>query len=194
MHHRVLNREKSFKILISGNLKVTIGVKMISVSLEKCTGCRRCEVACAFFRTGKVNNHLARIKVMNVYEEGIDGPVVCVQCKELYCIKCPSHALTVGLSGEITYSPSRCVLCRTCEESCPIGAVEIFEEHVYVCDLCRGVPECIKACTEGALTFTDERISLDSEIESRSSPSQKRYSYIKKRGSEIRKKWVGNHG
>ena len=67
---------------------------MIQVDLYKCTGCRRCEAACAFFHTGRINPSLARIKVTLLYESGLDGPVVCQQCQERYCLKCPEEALT----------------------------------------------------------------------------------------------------
>jgi len=55
---------------------------MIRVDLSRCTGCRRCEAACAFFHTGRINPELARLKVVHLYETGIDGPVVCQQCEE----------------------------------------------------------------------------------------------------------------
>ena len=126
---------------------------MIQVDLNKCTGCKKCEVACAFFHTGRVSNRLARIKVLNLYESGIDGPVACVQCEEKYCLKCPEEALSVGSFGQIIVSPTVCNLCEVCEKICPIGAVEIVDDIVYVCDLCGGNPKCVEACTEGAIIF-----------------------------------------
>ena len=167
---------------------------MIKVDVSKCTGCKQCESVCAFFHTGRVNNRLARIKVMNVYETGIDGPVVCAQCKERYCMKCPENALTIGKYGEIIVSPTMCSLCGACEKNCPIGAIEPFNEIVYVCDLCGGNPKCVKACTEGAIVWDKESTELVSleEIKKETkkmNPSQKRNLYINRLGSEVRKKW-----
>lgn len=171
---------------------------MISVDLSKCTGCRRCEIACVFFHTGKVGSHLSRIKVVHAYETGIDGPVVCVQCTEQYCLPCPADALSIGSSGEIVYNSSECVQCGTCETRCPIGAIELFEGAVYVCDLCKGEPKCVNACTEGAITYQPEgeHTSLQEfrEQASKMNPSQKRYSYIREKGEEIREKWREFHG
>ncbi len=79
---------------------------MIQIDLSKCTGCRRCETTCAFFHSGKVNRHLSRIRVLNLYESGIDGPVLCQQCQERYCLTCPDNALSIGASGEIVASPT----------------------------------------------------------------------------------------
>lgn len=167
---------------------------MIRVDISKCTGCKRCESACAFFRTGRTNNHLARIKVMNLYKIGIDGPVVCNQCKERYCNCCPEEAITQGCFGQVVVSPTLCTLCGICEKACPIGAVELFKDFVYVCDLCGGRPKCVEACTEGAITCDNGRkkhpsLEAFQKQTKRMNPSQKRYFYLKKLGLEVRKKW-----
>lgn len=166
---------------------------MIHVHLEKCTGCRRCETACAFFHTGKVSSSLARIKVVNLYN-GIDGPVVCVQCQEQYCMECPANALTVGSLGQVVHSPTCCSMCGTCEQLCPIGALEIADGIVYVCDLCGGRPKCVEACTESAITYDlkGERPSLDKP--EKMNPGEKRYHYIRNQGFKVRKKWRENLG
>jgi Fe-S-cluster-containing hydrogenase component 2 len=171
---------------------------LIQVDLEKCTGCKKCEVACAFFHTGKIGNRLARIKVLNLYEIGIDGPVVCVQCRERYCLDCPEQALALGSLGQIVVSPTVCTLCEACEKSCPIGAIAIFDDIVYVCDLCGGEPKCVEACTEGALSFVrgeDKGPSLETiKKETRKmSPNQKRQFYLNRIGASLREKWSRKH-
>lgn len=167
---------------------------MITVDVSKCTGCKQCESVCAFFHTGRVNNRLSRIKVMNLYETGIDGPVVCNQCTERYCMKCPENALTIGKFGEVIVSPTMCNLCGACEKNCPLGALEIFNDIVYVCDLCGGKPNCVKACTEKAITWdkgVSEQVSLEDfkKQTKKMNPSQKRNYCINKLGFEVRKKW-----
>lgn len=168
--------------------------KMISVDISKCTGCRRCESACAFFRSGKVSNHLARIKVLNLYEIGIDGPVLCNQCKERYCEHCPENALSRGPLGQVVVSPTSCILCGSCEKACPIGAVEIFNDFVYVCDLCGGRPKCVEACTEGAIGYNKKgyrspSLAVIKKKTLRMNPSEKRFNYLKMKGIDLRKKW-----
>jgi len=158
---------------------------MIRVDLKKCTGCQRCETACSFVHTGRINNHFARMKVLNLYESGLDSPVVCVQCKERYCLKCPEDALSLGRQGQVVVSPTLCTSCGVCEKACPIGAIEVFNKIVYVCDLCGGDPECIKVCTEGAISFeldAVEQISLkDIKQETANmNPSQKRHFFLQR--------------
>jgi carbon-monoxide dehydrogenase iron sulfur subunit len=170
---------------------------MILTDLGKCTGCRRCETVCAFFHTGSVSNRISRIKVIHVYETGIDGPVVCMQCEERYCMICPADALTIGSEGQILHSPAKCTLCGSCEDSCPIGAIEVVNGVVYVCDLCGGDPQCIKACTEGAITYVldEEPLSLEAfHRQEKMNPSEKQYTYIKAQGEQVREKWRKSHG
>jgi Fe-S-cluster-containing hydrogenase component 2 len=140
---------------------------------------------------------LARIKVLNLYELGIDGPVVCIQCEEKYCLKCPEEALSLGSLGQIVVSPTVCTLCGVCEKACPIGAIEIFENIVYVCDLCGGKPKCVEACTEGAITFAEGELGISlyaiQKETNKKSPNQKRLYYLKKLGASLREKWSHKH-
>lgn len=154
-------------------------------------------MACAFFHTGKVSNRLARIKVLNLYELGIDGPVVCIQCEEKYCLKCPEEALSLGSLGQIIVSPTVCTLCEVCEKACPIGAMEIYHDIVFVCDLCGGKPKCVEACTEGAITFAQGEhgpsLNAIKKETSKKSPNQKRLHFLKKLGASLREKWSSKH-
>ncbi|UCF94486.1 MAG: 4Fe-4S dicluster domain-containing protein, partial [Desulfobacterales bacterium] len=68
---------------------------MITLELAKCSGCRRCEVHCSFFHSGKVGRSGARIKVVKIEAQGIDFPVVCQHCRERFCTQCPQNAIQV---------------------------------------------------------------------------------------------------
>ena len=171
---------------------------MIHVDVSKCTGCRSCETACSFFRSGKISNRLSRIKVMHLYESGIDGPIVCSQCEERFCMKCPEDAMTIGRLGQIIVAPTICNLCGSCTRLCPIGAIEMFNELVYVCDLCGGRPKCVEACTEEAIRFEPESsyhpsFSGIKDQTSKLNTSEKRRFYIEIKGNEIRKAWRERH-
>ena len=126
---------------------------MITLDLARCSGCSRCEVHCSFFHSGKIGRSGARIKVVKMEEIGVDYPVVCQQCAERYCTRCPEKAIQVDSLGQIIVSPTLCTACGTCEIMCPIGAIELYEEIPHVCDLCGGDPRCVKACTLDAIRF-----------------------------------------
>jgi len=134
------------------------------------------------------------MKVLNIYEIGIDGPVVCIQCKERFCDCCPENAISLGSLGQVIVSPTLCTVCGVCEITCPIGAIEIFNDIVYVCDLCGGRPRCIEVCTEGAIQYetgakTQPSLADFRKRTKKMNSSQKRYSYLKNLGLEVRKKW-----
>jgi Fe-S-cluster-containing hydrogenase component 2 len=172
---------------------------MIRVDISRCTGCRRCETTCAFFHSGRVSNRLARIKVLNLYESGVDGPVLCCQCRERYCTRCPEQALSIGRRGQVIASPTVCKLCGACEQSCPIGAIEIFNDIVHVCDLCGGEPRCVATCTEGAITWVDNQQEAPSLAELKTatrklSPVQKRLRHLQQQAAELRRAWQARHG
>jgi Fe-S-cluster-containing hydrogenase component 2 len=168
---------------------------MIVVDAAKCSGCSRCEVACSFFHSGKVGRAGARIKVVKMEYIGIDFPVVCQQCAERYCLKCPEHAIEIGPAGQIIVSPTLCTACGICETLCPIGAIELFEDIPYVCDLCGGDPRCIKACTLGAIRYEPDitqTVTLKSfKRKSRHlTPEEKRVRFTLESSEPIRETWL----
>lgn len=168
---------------------------MITLELSKCSGCSRCEVNCSFFHSGKIGRSGARIKVVKIEDIGIDYPVVCQQCNERYCTKCPENAIEIGALGQVVVSPTLCTACGTCEVMCPIGAIELYEEIPHVCDLCGGDPRCIRACTLDAIRYEpdgNEAVSL-TEFKKGSrglDPEQKRLGYVMRCAEQLRQNWI----
>ncbi len=168
---------------------------MITLDLARCSGCSRCEVNCSFFHSGKIGRSGARIKVVKIEDIGIDYPVVCQQCRERYCTKCPEKAIQVDSLGQIIVSPTLCTACGTCEILCPIGAIELFEEIPLVCDLCGGDPRCVQACNLDALHYEPETTGAISLKEFKKSsrglnPEAKRLRYVITLSQALRDRWV----
>ena len=168
---------------------------MIRVNAEKCSGCRRCEVNCSFFRSGRVGRSGAMIKVVKIEDQGIDFPLVCQACQERYCMKCPESAIGIGPNGQIVVSPTLCIACGACEALCPIGAIELYHEIPRVCDLCGGEPKCVAACTEGAISFDPGafgEISLKEfkKLSKGVSPEEKRVRFALAAFKPLRDEWI----
>jgi Fe-S-cluster-containing hydrogenase component 2 len=168
---------------------------MITLELARCSGCSRCEVNCSFFHSGKIGRSGARIKVVKIEDIGIDYPVVCQQCKERYCTKCPEKAIEIGPLGQVIVSPTLCTACGTCEVMCPIGAIELFEGIPHVCDLCGGDPRCVKACTLDAIHYEpDGREAVGLKEFKKGSrelgPEQKRLRYVMTESEQLRQSWL----
>jgi Fe-S-cluster-containing hydrogenase component 2 len=133
--------------------------------------------------------------VVKIEDIGIDYPVVCQQCQERYCTRCPEKAIEVGESGQIVVSPTLCTACGTCEIMCPIGAIELYEEIPHVCDLCGGDPRCVKACTLDAIGYepdVTENVSLKPfKKDSRGlEPEEKRLRYVLSCSGHLRQNWI----
>ena len=172
---------------------------MITLELAKCSGCRRCEVNCSFFHSGKVGRSGARIKVVKIEGLGIDFPLVCQLCRERYCTRCPESAIQIDSLGQVIIAPTLCTGCGTCENLCPIGAIEMLNEIPYVCDLCGDDPHCVKACTMEAIHFEPQLVETVSlkEFKKRSrglSPEQKRVRFALTSSQELRDTWTSTRG
>jgi len=168
---------------------------MLVIDSEKCSGCRRCETHCSFFHSGKTGRMGARIKVEKMESIGIDLPVVCRQCEEHYCTRCPENAISITDRGSIEVSPTLCTLCGACEKLCPIGAIEIYNDIPHVCDLCGGNPRCVEACDMDAIVYEPEikqRVSLADfkKKTKKMNPTRKRYIYALQESAAIREDWL----
>ena len=114
-------------------------------------------------------------------------------------MECPESALHIGSQGEIVVTPDACTACGTCETLCPVGAIELFEDLPYVCDLCGGDPSCVKSCTMGAISLDPddaERVSLEPNKEGsrKLSPEEKRVRFALTSAQELRDTWTSTRG
>ena len=145
-------------------------MKVLVVDPLKCTGCKLCELACSFEKTGKFNLVDSRIK-LNFFPKVLRFvPTVCMQCREAYCIQvCPTGALGRDReTGVVNLDENRCIGCKQCIVACPWGSVKLDHagEKVIKCDNCEGDPACVKVCTPGALQFLDaDEVVLSKQVE-----------------------------
>lgn len=149
---------------------------MVVAIPSRCTGCRRCEIACSSFNDGKVSSTISRIKVNRNYQFGPQGAQLgywrgegqygnflliqdtCRQCAHpIPCATvCPNGAIEVtGPANARVVNTSKCTGCRLCQAACP-WAMMSFDEQLNKstkCHLCNGSPECVKACPTNALQY-----------------------------------------
>lgn len=132
---------------------------VITVDVEKCTGCRTCEVVCSLKNYGECNPSRARISIVRDERDGLIStiPVVCQQCAEPLCLElCPAQAISRDpQTNAVVVGEEKCIGCRTCVQVCPYGApfVDPRTGTSQKCDLCGGDPTCVKWCPNDALHF-----------------------------------------
>jgi len=134
--------------------------KVLQVDIEKCVGCRTCEVACSLRNAGESNPTRSRIRIIRYERAGKFHnyvPMVCQQCSDPLCMEaCPVNAISRDQgTGALVVDADSCVGCKVCSMACPIGGVSIdpVTDVAYKCDLCGGDPECVKVCDPEALTY-----------------------------------------
>ena len=151
--------------------------KVLQVDIEKCVGCRTCEVACSLKNAGESNPTRSRIRVIRYERLGEFHdyvPMVCQQCSDPLCMEaCPVNAISKSEeTGALVVDEEACVGCRICAMACPIGGINIdpVTDKAMKCDLCGGDPECVRHCEPEALRYVPRDV-LDLEL--KRSKSQK---------------------
>jgi len=135
-------------------------VKNILTHVDKCTGCRICELVCSFYKEKVFNPCKSRIRIVKMEREGIDFPILCQQCEDPVCMDvCPVWALRKDEEGVVHLDTSVCVGCRACTIVCPYGAISIVDGKFVKCDQCGGEPKCVEWCPTCALEYTKSTLA-----------------------------------
>jgi benzoyl-CoA reductase subunit BamC len=134
-------------------------VKEIKVDLDKCIGCRACEVACSAFhakpRYSSINPARSRIRVIFDDQRDIYVPIRAGDYTKAECTG--RHTYTIN--GK-EYKE-----CSFCGVSCPCR--DLFKEPdsglPLKCDMCETIPAeteplCVKVCRVDALTYSEKEV------------------------------------
>ena len=141
---------------------------MIVVHVDKCLGCKSCEMACSVEHSASKNlaqaigeTPVPRARVSVEQGAGFVVPLQCRQCEDAPCVEiCPTGALRRGdKDSPVVLDHERCIGCKWCVQACPFGVITLDSESrtVIKCDQCferveRGeLPACVLACPTGAL-------------------------------------------
>lgn len=139
----------------------TVEMKRIIVNVDSCSGCRRCEVICAFTHENQFRPSVSRITVLKEDIWGFDLPVLCDHCVDCTAIeKCPSKALYRNAKGLIAVEEEKCSGCGNCVRACRLNAIRLHPDKYtpLLCDLCGGKPLCLEKCPTNALTYTETTV------------------------------------
>jgi len=123
----------------------------ISRDYQKCTGCRRCEIACSLYHENQIWPEASRVRVFMLVP-GVEVPHLCAQCTDYPCVKsCPVDALSVDeKTSAVSVDRDKCIACGKCITACPgkVPHLHPRDDYILICDLCGGKPQCARACTK----------------------------------------------
>ena len=142
-------------------------VKIIQVDLDKCNGCRACEVACSSFHASpkysSTNPARSRIRV-------IHDPL-----RDVYVPIRAGYYTPAECTGRHTYTidGKEYDECSFCGASCP--SRDLFKEPdsglPLKCDLCEELedpsleePLCVQWCLADALTYEEREEEVEEEV------------------------------
>jgi Fe-S-cluster-containing dehydrogenase component len=118
----------------------------------RCSGCRKCEIACSLFHENRIWPEASRIRVFMLVP-GAEVPHLCVQCEDYPCVEsCPVDALSVSKdTGAVLVDKEKCTGCGLCIDACPgrIPHIHPTDKYAVICDLCGGKPQCVEVCQKG---------------------------------------------
>jgi benzoyl-CoA reductase subunit BamC len=142
-------------------------IKDIKVDVDKCTGCRSCELACSAFHArpkySSMNPARSRIRV---YVDEIKDVYVPLRGGSYAQAECAGR-------NHYTIDGKRYSECSFCRAACP--SRDWFKEPdtglPLACDMCEDTPPlpepmCVQACKFGALTYEERREKTADQEES----------------------------
>ncbi|HEX7445866.1 MAG TPA: 4Fe-4S dicluster domain-containing protein [Methanothrix sp.] len=144
-------------------------MKEVFVRLDRCLGCKSCEMACAVEHStskslfGSISEKPGPIRRVYVEKaEGQNVPLVCRQCEDAPCVAvCRTGALYQDpVTGIVDRNVEKCIGCWMCAMICPYGVVgrQADARRAVKCDRCKDLdePACVRACPAGTLVFATQ--------------------------------------
>jgi len=129
------------------------------VDLDRCWGCRACEIACK--QELGIGTGPRPVRIEEIGPRKINGklltdfvPVMCQHCRHPACREaCPTGAIFRAEDKSIQIDFDLCTRCGECEPACPFGVMAHTEQYGPVkCTLCISrrengwLPSCAQHC------------------------------------------------
>ncbi len=151
---------------MANDSKNTKTIKKINIDVDKCIGCRACEMACSAFHAqpqySTINPARSRIRVIM---DEVNDVYIPIRAGDYASAECNGRH-TYTINGK---EYKECSFCGVC---CP--ARDLFFEPdsglPLKCDMCEGdstieEPACVQVCRVDALTYEEKEVEVEEETE-----------------------------
>ncbi len=146
-------------------------IKIIKMDLDKCMGCRACEVACSAFHANpkysSVNPSKSRIRVFRDDQRNVFVPVRATFYTKA---ECEGRSIYIANGEMQSVYGKDYVVCSFCGAACP--ARDLFKDPdsglPLKCDVCENEPPleepwCVQVCLVDALTYEEREEEVEEE-------------------------------
>ncbi len=144
-------------------------MNVIGVHMDRCLGCKTCELYCGAERGSEGKTLLAAVQETpapqpRVRVEGGRDAAFALQCRQCLQAPCLDACLSGALhrdaeSGVVIIREDLCIGCWTCTAFCPFGVIYPSPERKVAakCDRCLYMekPVCVDVCPTGALEVVE---------------------------------------
>jgi Fe-S-cluster-containing dehydrogenase component len=142
------------------------------VDLNRCTGCRACELACVIANQRPADGSWRRVHDYNESHlpglEAFHLSLACNHCSRALCLEqCPARAIhRCGTTGAVLIDEAKCIGCGYCGWVCPWDAPRLDHQRGVTtkCTVCHErvaegrEPACVMGCPTGALGWGERTV------------------------------------
>ncbi|MBI5360456.1 MAG: 4Fe-4S dicluster domain-containing protein [Planctomycetes bacterium] len=122
---------------------------------SKCTGCRVCQIACAMVHFNEINPKKTAIGIKGHFPE--PGTYETVICNQCgVCAQvCPVEAISIKDNGIYIIDSHKCTGCGVCVQECPRQCMFLHSD-THVPMKCDMCKECVVMCPTKTLFVKEE--------------------------------------
>ncbi len=135
-----------------------MGKILREADMNRCIGCRSCQLACARFNYGSFSLKRSAIQIRTQYglSTGFIADI-CVACKDRDCMQaCPTGAISARPAGGVLLDEKKCNGCKACAAACWVKYI-VFDEERGKPIICKHCGICTLYCPHECIKMVENK-------------------------------------